>query len=261
VGYCQSRQEAETFIKNALEQLVALFTHGNKVDHEAKKVNRELEYTNDSLFEPLNQFTNAVVMLSSLVEQTRSRASSVQRHVFYQNLNALVGPVLNSCVLFTGSADLTSFMAFMANFRSIIDVNSVHVNIFTKLKLALAAPSETTLREVFKQAKLYKTLYHEKLLPALKLIQNGPIPKMFSHYSQSDLQKFKKTIEENTAVMEEIDRYLTIESNVPDDNDSFDFVDQRKRFSRNLADISANSNEDLRKWVNQLINSILLKTT
>lgn len=244
-----------------MESLFNLYTSADKIDFEAKKVNHVLEYTNDILFEPINLNASTCFELIKYAEQCSQKAGTPQRMDFSSKFNILVNKAIQGCLVFTGYPDTRSYFRFVSNFRGVIDVNTIHTIVYSKLQIAFSMPLPEAIKEIMGQLKLYLVMRSEKMIPVHKGCSEEKLPELFSQFNKADLNNMRHLIDENGSVFAVVDEYLNErERKIV----QISYNEQRQRrntLATEISDMAAHSNKPLKAWTEQFINEILLKIT
>lgn len=259
--YCENRIEAEQYIKFFVESISNLYTSADKIDFEGRKVNHVLEYTNDTLFEPINQNASSCFELIKQAEICSQKANTPQKIDFSSKFNTLVNRVVQGCLIFVGYPDSRSYFQFVSNFRGVIDVSTIHTAVFTKLQIAFSLPLQEAIKEIMGQVKLYLVMTSEKMHPVYRACSEGKLPELFSQYNKADLNSMKHLVDENAGVFAIVDAYFKEREQIKGQMTYNEQRQRRNALATELIELTANTNDALKAWSEQFINDILLKIT
>jgi hypothetical protein len=254
--FCNQRVDAEKRIKTIFDLLLNIFLAADKLEAQCKKQKRIFDYAIEGYFMQLNTIAGGLVEMSKLVHESKEEAKSDQHKKYAEQLKITVDRIVDINMKFIGSPDLNQFLNFVGLFRTLIDVNVLHVKLFSDLQNDLGLSLKEAMKNILEHTKLYVRIKNDQLIPKFQEMVDVPKPRMFEGFDKDSLFGIRKIIEENAEVFEITNEFVT--DNYTQPRTVAEKEEAARSFSLRLFETTKNMNAAIKKWGERMAQVVLM---
>ena len=256
VKFFAQRLDAERKTKIVMEQLMSMFLAADKLEAMCKKHKRVFDYAIEGYFVQLNSIAGALVELAKIAHECKEEAKSDQHRKFAEQLKITVDRIVETNLKFVGSDEINKFLHFVSIFRTLIDVNVLHVRLFSDLQNDVGLSVKEAMKNILDHSRLYIKIRQEQLLPRFQEMIDVPKPSMFEGFDKDSLFSIRKVIEENSEVFTLANEFVT--ENYTQTRTAGDREEASRIFSVKLFEMTKSMNSAIKKWGERLATVVLM---